>query len=150
MHAPYLEVSRNLFTLFADDVRQEIGNKLTIVGVYQAQMLVPKFPLVLPKLAIVMSATTPHSEPFEEIIFEVLRDSTVIQEVNFDPEEIQVPVAADTEGREELLQVQCIAVLGPLQFDGPCTLQTRLKTEEGYLRGATLQILQTPTRQTTH
>lgn len=147
MNPPYFETARNLFTLFADDVRQEIGNKLTIVGVYQSQMLVPAFPLTLPKLAIVMTATTPASEPFEEIRFQVLRDDTLVQEARFNPEDGPEPFGS---GPEEPLRVQCVAVLGPLQLDGPCTLLTRLQTTDGYLYGTGLQVRLAITRQTTH
>lgn len=147
MNTPYIEASRNLFTLFADDVRQEVGNKLTIVGVYQSQMLVPTFPLTLPKLAIVMAATTPSTEPFEEMSFQVLRDNTLLQDARFNPEDSQEPFGSDP---DEPLRVQCVAVLGPLQLEGPCTLLTRLKTAEGYLYGASLQIRLALTRQTTH
>lgn len=149
MNDAFLPSTRNLFTLFADDVRQEVGNKLTIVGIYQSQMLAPRFPLVLPKLAIVMAASTAENDPFEELVFEVLRDDTLLQDVSFSPEEIQVPFAQG-QGTEERIQVQCVAILGPLQIDSPCSLHTRLKTESGILRGASLQIQHSPGRQTTH
>lgn len=150
MNDAFLSSTRNLFTLFADDVRQEVGNKLTIVGIYQSQMLVPRFPLVLPKLAIVMAATTAENDPFEELVFEVLRDDTLLQDVSLSPEEILVPFAQAQQGTEERTQVQCVAILGPLQIDAPCSLHTRLRTESGILRGASLQILHSPGRQTTH
>ena len=38
------------YAIICDDIRQEIGNKLTFVGVYQDQIIVPAFPFTFPKL----------------------------------------------------------------------------------------------------
>jgi hypothetical protein len=40
------------YTLFCDDVRLEVGNKLSYMGVFQ-NIVVPNFPVWLPKLAVV-------------------------------------------------------------------------------------------------
>jgi hypothetical protein len=41
-----------VYTVFCDDVRLEIGNKLSYMGVFQ-NILVPQLPVWLPKLAVV-------------------------------------------------------------------------------------------------
>ena len=38
------------YSIICDDIRQEIGNKLTFVGVYQDIIIVPKIPFIFPKL----------------------------------------------------------------------------------------------------
>lgn len=38
------------YSIICDDIRQEIGNKLTFVGVYQNFIIVPKIPFNFPKL----------------------------------------------------------------------------------------------------
>ena len=40
------------YTLFCDDVRLEVGNKLSYMGVFQT-IIVPQLPVWLPKLAVV-------------------------------------------------------------------------------------------------
>jgi len=40
------------YTLFCDDVRLEVGNKLSYMGVFQT-IVVPQLPVWLPKLAVV-------------------------------------------------------------------------------------------------
>jgi len=40
------------YTLFCDDVRLEVGNKLSYMGVFQT-IIVPQMPVWLPKLAVV-------------------------------------------------------------------------------------------------
>jgi len=46
---PKLEL---VYTLFCDDVRLEVGNKLSYMGVFQS-IMVPQLPVWLPKLAVV-------------------------------------------------------------------------------------------------
>src|SRR5439155_2514749 len=46
---PKLEL---VYTLFCDDVRLEVGNKLSYMGVFQT-IVVPQVPVWLPKLAVV-------------------------------------------------------------------------------------------------
>jgi hypothetical protein len=41
-----------VYTLFCDDVRLEVGNKLSFMGVFQ-NIVVPQLPVWLPKLAVV-------------------------------------------------------------------------------------------------
>src|SRR5215510_7358008 len=41
-----------VYTLFCDDVRLEVGNKLSYMGVFQ-NIIVPQLPVWLPKLAVV-------------------------------------------------------------------------------------------------
>lgn len=38
------------YSIICDDIRQEIGNKLTFVGTYQDQIIVSQLPCTLPKL----------------------------------------------------------------------------------------------------
>ena len=38
------------YSIICDDIRQEIGNKLTFVGTYQDLIFVPKLPFTFPKL----------------------------------------------------------------------------------------------------
>src|SRR2546429_9874940 len=40
------------YTLFCDDVRLEVGNKLSYMGIFQ-NIIVPQVPVWLPKLAVV-------------------------------------------------------------------------------------------------
>ena len=40
------------YSIICDDIRQEIGNKLTLVGTYNGLIIVPKLPYTIPKLCI--------------------------------------------------------------------------------------------------
>jgi hypothetical protein len=43
------------FTLFADDLRQEVGGKTSLMGIYQLDMIYPlDFPITLPKFVMLI------------------------------------------------------------------------------------------------
>ncbi len=43
------------FTLICDDIREEVGNKISMMGVYAKDIFVPKFPFTFPKLCFVIN-----------------------------------------------------------------------------------------------
>lgn len=60
---------RSANCLFCDDIRHEVGNKFSLIGIYAGDMLVfaTRFPVTLPRLAIHIWATTPARKPFQAI-----------------------------------------------------------------------------------
>jgi hypothetical protein len=40
------------WSIFCDDIRQEVGGKLSFMGVYYGVMYVPQFPILLPKISV--------------------------------------------------------------------------------------------------
>jgi len=42
----------NFSVLFCDDIRHELGGKVSLMGIYGSHLLVPSMPLHLPKLSI--------------------------------------------------------------------------------------------------
>jgi len=43
------------YLILCDDIRQELGNKITLVGIYGNQIYVSKFPYIFPKLCMQIS-----------------------------------------------------------------------------------------------
>ena len=62
-----MSITRHLEVIFCDDIREEVGNKLSFMGVYSADLTVPVLPIVLNKLCIVVRAITNNSDPFESL-----------------------------------------------------------------------------------
>lgn len=69
-----------LWATFCDDVRQEVGNKLSFLGIYGPQLIVPSFPADLLKLCCVFSIRVPATTPPREVIFRVVMDDAVLFE----------------------------------------------------------------------
>lgn len=143
-------IPRHLSTIYADDLRQEIDGKITIVGMYQCQMLVPAFPITIPKLAILMTGVTPVDCPFTKGKFILLKDTEVMQSIDFDVTEKDFAFSADIENGNRVMQMQFATFVSPLQLDGPCVLRTRLETDEGVIAGRALVVSQLPANSSIH
>ena len=142
-------MNRHVFTIFCDDIRQEIGGKLSDIGVYGGQMFVPSFPITLPKLCLVMSMITPVDTPFRKLAMRILKDDTQLAEGVLDETQLAGAVDASTdvpadERKDRILTLQSMFVFSPFQLEGPCTLKVRVETESGELRGVGLRIDQAP------
>lgn len=137
-------IRRSLSVIFADDLRQEIGGKISIVGMYGPQMIVPAFPITLPKLAVLITAITPSDQPFGKVSLQVLQDDQVLLSFDVDMSEQKPPEQEVTIPDLEIMEFQVAHVLSPLQIDGPCTLKARLTTESEIIGGRPLVIRATP------
>jgi len=142
-------IPRHLETLFCDDIRHEVGGKLSFIGVYSSKLFVPSFPVTLPKLCLSVKVVTPADEPLRSLNLRVLKDEETLQEIRLDEE--QLADASDSaedmteEQRKERVQMaQFLLVFSPIQFDGPCILRVRVQTEDGELRGMALRVDQAP------
>ncbi|AFL73530.1 hypothetical protein Thivi_1538 [Thiocystis violascens DSM 198] len=140
---------RHVETLFCDDIRHEIGGKISYIGVYSGGLFVPAFPVTLPKLCLSVRILTPANDPLQSLTLRVLKDEETLQEVMLD--EGQLAAASDAgedatdERREERIQMtQFMLVFSPIQFDEPCILKVRAQTESEALRGMALKVDQLP------
>jgi hypothetical protein len=138
--------NRYLSVMFADDIREEVGGKLSILGIYQAKMYVPELPSTLPKLAILMTAGTPCGNPFKKATFRLFRDDTVVFEFKI-PED---GLKKSQEEKEQaancgLFELQVAQVMAGFKIDAPCKLSAKLETEAEEIEGRILEIDLAPT-----
>lgn len=75
--------------MFCDDVRQEVGQKLSYLGVYGGNLVVPAFPTTLIKLCCVFSLLLPSKAPPKSVTFKLLRDEEVIFETDLPADHIK-------------------------------------------------------------
>ena len=142
------ENSRFLLTVVCDDVRQEIGNKISIMGVYDSSIVVGGFPSVVPRLCFVMKARTPIGQPFQHLKFLVWRDDEVIVEAEVPEENLAAltiptvlpPDVPSGEPTDRAILATLVMVVSPIVFDKPCRLRFRAITESEELRGGTLVV----------
>lgn len=48
------------YASYCDDIRQELGGKISLMGIYRADMRVPFFPITLPRFCIVATYCRPY------------------------------------------------------------------------------------------
>ena len=130
--------------IFCDDIRHEMGNKLSFMGCYQSELLVPTMPAVLPKLCIYVSAWTPKNKPFKTLTLRVVQDD--------DKELARIEIPPD--GLAESAQIQdetatrktisTAIVFSPFVIEKLTTLRLMAITEEGEIIGPRLMIQMLP------
>jgi len=60
--------------LWCDDIRQEVGNKPSFMGVYTGALVVPQLPLTLPKLCVWLTLSAPQDQPLQDLEVAVALD----------------------------------------------------------------------------
>ena len=132
---------RFIHTMYCDDVRQEVGGKMTFVGAYQNQMLADQpGDLVLPKLCIVLTIQTPSDQPFQKLNVRLFRDDEVLQEM-------ELPVLLEnltnvTNGKPANFHVMgVIMTLHGMRFEKDATLRVRVQTESEELSAMGFQVV---------
>lgn len=141
--------ARCLFTIVCDDVRPEVGNKISMMGIYDQALIVGHFPVVIPKLCFVMKARTPADEPFQSLSFVVRRDGEALILAEMDIAQLEntrevpmivAPDQDDPDQTDKVRQVTAIMSLAPFALEKPCRLWFRAITESGELQGGSLAI----------
>lgn len=141
---------RFLDTIVCDDIRQELGNKMSIMGVYGPALVVPGFPVLMPRLCFVMKARTSRDRPFERLNFLVSRDDEVIVQAELDSEQLaemakrvpaSLPGEESPDPAEGAITVSMVMMTSPMAFEKPCRLRFRATTESEELRGGSLIVI---------
>jgi hypothetical protein len=128
---------RHLEVTYCDDIREEVGNKFSYMGVYSGELTVPT-PLLLPKLCIVGKITTDIDDPLESL------DVRIVAYKEDDEKELLStgPVTIPPNLPRQLDGTMCMVanltfVLSPFQITEEIVLRVIAKTEREELRGTT-------------
>ncbi len=78
-----VKIPRHAQVVFCDDIRLEIGNKASLMGVYGGEMVFPAFPGHTPQLCVSVQIRTPVSEPIEVFSIRIVHNDLTI--VDFSP-----------------------------------------------------------------
>lgn len=132
-----------MLATFCDDVRQEVGNKLSYLGIYGSNLIVPAFPTALVKLCCIFTLRVPAASPPKTVVFRLLRDEDVIFEVDLSPAnnaEALANVPADL-AESHAITLSSIAQLVGFQVPQRAMLKTRAIVDGKELRGGALELL---------
>lgn len=132
-----------MWATFCDDVRQEIGNKLSYLGIYGPNLIVPAFPTTLVKLCCVFSVRVPLGKLPNTVTFRLLRDEEVLFEADVAPTEVLGTAnGGSAYGADTMaLTISSIAQLIAFPVTQRCFLRARAMVDGEELRGGTLELL---------
>jgi hypothetical protein len=145
------------FTLFGDDLRLEVGGKLSLMGMYQADMFFPsnmQLPSVMPKLVILIVYYEIHGALNEDISFKVSYDTeeNVLIDIPLSRKDI---IAGQAQGQladpdpkldsERVFNIRMPVALSPFTVDRMGRLRVRAHYSDGkILKLGSLLLRQVP------
>ncbi|HET9106890.1 MAG TPA: hypothetical protein VFN79_06830 [Steroidobacteraceae bacterium] len=132
--------ARYVTVQFCDDIRQEVGNKYSLVGCYGPSMLLSALPVVLPKLCAFVRIYTPVDRPFAKLSIRVLRGDQLLTELEIPQEILASASAVEHLAGKNVAMVGSGLAISPLPIEEPCTLRIEVDTDEGPLQAETLRI----------
>jgi hypothetical protein len=134
-------------TIFCDDIRQEAGNKFSLMGIFQGDMLIHlPFPATLPKLGLFITYT--------ESIIEAPTKMTLMIYIPGDTEEkpsftIPIEWPEDTPQQsdmpeDKIRQVKMQFVLTPIVFKEPGRIRVRMDKMGTIVKLGSMKVQQGP------
>lgn len=132
-----------MWAVFCDDVRQEIGNKLSYLGIYGPNLIVPEFPTTLVKLCCVFSLRVSLRKVPKNVTFKLLRDDELLFEADVTPAESHAAAnSGNADGTDAMaLTIASIAQLISFPVTQRCTLRARAIVDGKELRGGALDLV---------
>jgi hypothetical protein len=121
-----MTANRTVTAQFCDDVRQEIGNKFSLMGCYGTDLYVPSFPITLPKLCVFVHVRTAREHPFGRLTLRLVRGGEKLSELVANPDKLN---AGETPEWARWISMTGILAVTPFNATGPCRLQVLAETE---------------------
>lgn len=125
-------------TLWCDDIRVELGNKPSFMGVFTGGLLLPSLPVVLPKLCMQTWVCSPLAHPINSVTVEIVRDDgMVVASVSAENRGSPADVMEDSTRRNLIVTM----MVGPLEIPADCKwLMARATFADGAIDGPKLRI----------
>ncbi len=119
-------MSRFAYCHVCDDIRQEVGNKASLIGVYGPNIMVPAFPAAVVKLAFYTVFSADLADPPRTLAVKIETSETVLLEYAIPPDQLAENVAKLQATPEEFPQgridINISMVLETLQLDSATIL----------------------------
>lgn len=132
---------RIVLSQFCDDIRQELGNKYSLMGCYGDEIIIDKLPIALPKLCVQLRAVTPLERPFKRLAFRALLNDDILAEIELPQEQLDHASKKICE-RENATRLTYMVIMGftPLLVNEAARLRIEAETEEGVLNGGCINL----------
>lgn len=136
--------SRFAITQFCDDIRQEVGNKVSLMGCYSGELLVEQFPVVLPKLCAQIKVVTPRSEPFERLVLRAYLNDDLLGEVELPVEQANKALRS-IDPAAKRMTFGAVMTFAPFVIEKEGSIHIEAESEEGTLKAGRMRLMLTET-----
>lgn len=127
-----------MWATFCDDIRQEAGNKLSYMGIYGTNLVVPAFPTLLPKFCCIFNLRVAAASAPRSVTFKLFRDDEVIFETGA-AREPPLGMPPDIPAGHFLL-ISTAAQIVSFEISGSATLRAVADVDGRELGGGTLEL----------
>ena len=129
---------------YCDDVRPELGNKVSLMGCYGPSMLLTSFPAVLPKLCAHVKVYAPTDRPFAKLAIRIFRGDQILMDLKVPPEALANALSAERPLDAKWQIAGSLLTMSPFPVEEPCELRVEIETEDGTISGGTFRIESAP------
>lgn len=140
--------SKHLFCTYADDFRQEVGGKHSIIGIYQGGSMTVhgSLPAVLPRMVIMAHLYCPASEDIKSIKMGVkFNDDLLIPEMIVPKQVIEQMQAQARSGPDTVgAGMQFAQVIQPLEIKVPGAIRCYAEVDGELVKGNGLEVFVVP------
>lgn len=114
---------------FCDDIRYEVGNKVSLMGIYSKDLIFPTLPAFVGRLGVVLTIDTDINEPIETIKVLVEKDAETLIELT--PEKLEQDYQstarlAEHHDEPSRLSLNMHIMLSPMTIASACMLRVKV------------------------
>ncbi|MEF8720204.1 MAG: hypothetical protein V5B35_11120 [Candidatus Accumulibacter necessarius] len=134
---------RFVHAVFCDDIRQELGEKVSLMGCYQGELLVAEIPVLLPKLCAFVTVSTPLDRPIKSLKIRIMQDDHELVSLEL-PDDAMAKASQSFQEGSTRLNANSALAFSPFAVTAPTVLRVTAITEEGEIIGPRLRIKTMP------
>lgn len=125
---------------FCDDIRQEVGNKFSLMGCYGGELLVEALPAILPKLCAQVKLITLKEQPIERCVLRALLNGEQIGELELPVVQLNAAIRL---GDADSTRIAYAAIMSfaPFVFEKEGVFQLEAETDSGLIKGGRLRLM---------
>jgi hypothetical protein len=138
-------MAATLNAVYCDDIRVEVGGKISLMGVYQSDMIFPQFPALVPKFCSRITLRFRVDErPRESLSIQLSLDEKEIGRLEIGKQQLDEqglpPLDPAIPDEDRFLAIQTVLAFSPFQVEAPCRLRLRAYIDGNEIKGNGLKI----------
>jgi DNA-binding XRE family transcriptional regulator len=130
--------------LYCDDVRREVGEKISYIGVYENSIIFQEKPAHKPLMSFALKLSAPFEHDFDQIEFEITDD----EELNFtghltaeDIKQTKDNTLSNLSEPPENVIYNCVIQVGGLKFSQKRKIRSFARFDNTVIEGPSLEVL---------
>jgi hypothetical protein len=143
--------TKSLRAIYCDDIRNEVGGKVSLMGVYSGDMIIPSFPTTMAKFCAQITLQFPRNAPPKQgVVLRLLSGEAVLAEAGMDQSALAgaplPPTDPEIPEEDAGLAMVVTFMLAPLQVNEPIKISLRAIVDGEEMKGNAIKI-RTPTEE---